>query len=301
MEGETMSDDLFVEDEFVEGLYDGRPYDDFSFEGASEGFVARGDRGTEVRELQRLLNLEGLPVRVDGVFGRETEAVVRRFQRSRGLSADGRAGPDTWAALAGPGVAPAGRSEPMPVPPGDPVPFASAPPLGSSWPVRTGVSPSRREVSHRTVGGPIIGSSGRMFLANRTASRTCHNGRWQVGIDLLAVPDTPVVACEDGRVVNLHPFLTSRAGEPTMALLVEHPAAVINYGEVRRSLLPGVSVGATVRAGQTIARVSSTRMLHFETYRRGTRASARWCKDRARPANLLNPTRYLLFLRINGL
>jgi rare lipoprotein A (peptidoglycan hydrolase) len=38
----------------------------------------------------------------DGVFGRQTKAAVKRFQRSAGLPADGRVGPLTTRALAQP-------------------------------------------------------------------------------------------------------------------------------------------------------------------------------------------------------
>ena len=54
-----------------------------------------------VRELQRRLRKRGLPVAIDGFFGRETEAAVMRFQNEQRLDSDGIAGPRTWAALLG--------------------------------------------------------------------------------------------------------------------------------------------------------------------------------------------------------
>ena len=53
------------------------------------------------RELQRLLNEDGFGLEVDGLFGRDTDAAVRRFQREQGLDDDGVVGPLTWAALLG--------------------------------------------------------------------------------------------------------------------------------------------------------------------------------------------------------
>lgn len=53
-----------------------------------------GNRGNDVRVLQYLLNLTA-----DGVFGSGTATAVRNFQTSKGLAADGVAGPATWSAL----------------------------------------------------------------------------------------------------------------------------------------------------------------------------------------------------------
>ena len=50
----------------------------------------RGDKGEEVKRIQRALNL--LP---DGVFGTLTEERVREFQRENGIKADGIVGPAT--------------------------------------------------------------------------------------------------------------------------------------------------------------------------------------------------------------
>ena len=53
-----------------------------------------GDRGQEVRNLQKALGLS-----IDGVFGKGTQAAVIAFQKSKGLAADGAVGAKTWAAL----------------------------------------------------------------------------------------------------------------------------------------------------------------------------------------------------------
>jgi peptidoglycan hydrolase-like protein with peptidoglycan-binding domain len=61
--------------------------------------VRRGARDHPVRTLQDLLRAHGKDVAVDGAFGAATEAGVRQFQTSRGLSVDGVVGPHTWSAL----------------------------------------------------------------------------------------------------------------------------------------------------------------------------------------------------------
>lgn len=67
--------------------------------------VRHGDRGAAVADLQsRLVRVAagagGAPLlAVDGEFGSATLEAVRRFQRERGLAADGFAGPETWRAL----------------------------------------------------------------------------------------------------------------------------------------------------------------------------------------------------------
>jgi Putative peptidoglycan binding domain len=59
-----------------------------------------GDSGAEVRSLQRALAYLGFPVgSPDGVYGPATRSALARFQRSRGLTADGVLGPVTLHAL----------------------------------------------------------------------------------------------------------------------------------------------------------------------------------------------------------
>jgi hypothetical protein len=59
-----------------------------------------GHQGRAVSRLQEALREAGhLAARVDGSFGKDTEAAVRALQRSSGLEDDGVAGPQTWAAL----------------------------------------------------------------------------------------------------------------------------------------------------------------------------------------------------------
>jgi hypothetical protein len=152
-------------------------------------------------------------------------------------------------------------------------------------------------VSYRTTGNKLMGGAGRQFLANRQ-----NGARHHVGLDVYCKEGDVVLACADGRIVAFFKFYTTSSGELSFALLIEHAGVVINYGEVRRSAPQefGWAVGDVVRAGQRIARVSSTAMIHFETYVPGTRRSFSWMKSAARPASLLNPTKLLLHLATAG-
>jgi peptidoglycan hydrolase-like protein with peptidoglycan-binding domain len=59
-----------------------------------------GDNNNAVRAVQdQLRNAYGVGVTVDGAFGPATATAVRNFQSSRGLSADGIVGLNTWHAL----------------------------------------------------------------------------------------------------------------------------------------------------------------------------------------------------------
>lgn len=60
-----------------------------------------GSSGEEVERLQKRLAAAGFdPGTPDGVFGPKTEAALKAFQESAGITADGIAGPQTNAKLA---------------------------------------------------------------------------------------------------------------------------------------------------------------------------------------------------------
>ncbi|MEA5592915.1 peptidoglycan-binding domain-containing protein [Rivularia sp. UHCC 0363] len=58
-----------------------------------------GTSGLSVRVLQRLLLVNGYPIRVDGNFGALTEIAVKAFQSDRNLATDGVVGLQTWQQL----------------------------------------------------------------------------------------------------------------------------------------------------------------------------------------------------------
>jgi hypothetical protein len=63
--------------------------------------LRKGDNGMAVRSLQTLLTMRGVSCPVNGEFGEQTDAAVRKYQTSAHILVDGEVGPETWAALIG--------------------------------------------------------------------------------------------------------------------------------------------------------------------------------------------------------
>ncbi len=68
------------------------------------GFVTKtvfrlGDTGATIGRIQQNLTQAGFPTPITGVFDRDTQAAVVKFQTKKGLSADGTVGPMTLKAL----------------------------------------------------------------------------------------------------------------------------------------------------------------------------------------------------------
>lgn len=67
---------------------------------AHPGATKLGDTGPDVTHVQQQLNAAGIPTEVDGTFGPDTEAAVKKFQDAHpNLGSDGIVGPATDAAL----------------------------------------------------------------------------------------------------------------------------------------------------------------------------------------------------------
>lgn len=61
--------------------------------------IGYGSKGSDVTELQKLLNQNGYTLDTDGIFGSNTLAAVKDYQRKNNLSVDGVVGSNTWGAL----------------------------------------------------------------------------------------------------------------------------------------------------------------------------------------------------------
>ena len=68
---------------------------------ATKKQIGYGSQGSEVTELQRLLNSNGYNLKADGIYGDKTMAAVKDYQKKKKLAVDGIVGNNTWGALTG--------------------------------------------------------------------------------------------------------------------------------------------------------------------------------------------------------
>ena len=61
--------------------------------------IGYGSQGSDVTELQKLLNKNGYTLDEDGKFGPKTQAAVKDYQKNNSLAVDGIVGNNTWGAL----------------------------------------------------------------------------------------------------------------------------------------------------------------------------------------------------------
>ena len=61
--------------------------------------IQYGSQGSDVKELQKLLNQNGYTLDEDGIFGAKTQSAVKDYQQKNGLDVDGIVGNNTWASF----------------------------------------------------------------------------------------------------------------------------------------------------------------------------------------------------------
>lgn len=130
------------------------------------------------------------------------------------------------------------------------------------------------------------------------------------GVDLYTAGTAQVRTVEAGIVVNIEEYTGANAGSPwwlpTKAILIKGKTGVVCYGEVQPE---HVVTGKTVDKGIVIGHVApvlpqgkvrrdipghSRFMLHLELYDHQTTESVWWHLNEDKPANLLDPTSFLL-------
>ena len=66
---------------------------------ANRNQLSYGSQGSDVTELQKLLNQNGYQLDEDGIFGTKTQDAVKDYQQKNKLDVDGIVGTNTWGAL----------------------------------------------------------------------------------------------------------------------------------------------------------------------------------------------------------
>ena len=66
---------------------------------ANKRQISYGATGTDVTDLQKKLNQNGYQLEEDGIYGSNTQAAVKDYQKKQGLAQDGIVGAQTWASL----------------------------------------------------------------------------------------------------------------------------------------------------------------------------------------------------------
>lgn len=200
-----------------------------------------------VKALQQGLNSLGYDAgTADGIYGNNTAAAVRRFQKDQGLTVDGIAGPNTRAALA--------KALDSSSSSGGSINTSSSLKDFQSYALANWERPIKAKI--------IAVSNGRQFGASRSG------GRLHAGIDWYVNngAGTPVYAMADG-VVQEYLYDSFYGG--TGMISVRHTdGSVARYGEIT----PLVKSGATVKKGQKIGVLKANSydggtMLHLELYR----------------------------------
>lgn len=125
------------------------------------------------------------------------------------------------------------------------------------------------------------------------------------GVDIYCENNQPVVACEDGEVIEIENF-TGKSATPstpwwndTYAVIIKGESGHILYGEI---LISNLYIGKKIKAGDLIGTVTTVlkknkglpmNMLHLELYNENFKESVVWNFGENQPNTLLDPTEFL--------
>jgi murein DD-endopeptidase MepM/ murein hydrolase activator NlpD len=131
-------------------------------------------------------------------------------------------------------------------------------------------------------------TDGRKFGAYRTKTRL------HAGCDLYGPVGTEIHAVDDGTVIIHRPFYKG-----SWQVTVDHGDFLVRYGECQKMLAAGVSVGATVKKGQVLGKISkltgiANSMIHFEMFSNtATGELTNKSSPYNRRSDLIDPTPFL--------
>jgi murein DD-endopeptidase MepM/ murein hydrolase activator NlpD len=184
--------------------------------------VSRGDRGPDVRLVQKALRKLGYRMALDGVFGRQTHRVVHRYERHRRLAVDGRVTRGQARGLLRRARMGLRRLDALSAaaPPRAAVAGSALFPIRGAW--RAGEGFGTRSGRHR-------------------------------GVDLMAACGTPLVAAHAGRVV-----FTGRHSAAGNYVVVRSAATREDHVLMHLQGTPETARGDTVQAGQRLGAVGRT-------------------------------------------
>jgi peptidoglycan hydrolase-like protein with peptidoglycan-binding domain len=287
-----------------------------SARGGARGQLRLGSYGPRVCALQRALRRSGRPVAVDGGFGPQTRAAVRRAQRGLDMAVTGVADDRLVARLRAGPRAPVPRARP---------PARTLLSIGASgrrvrrlqaalrrqgfavavdgvFGPRTRLAVARFQ---RRLGRPVNGAVDARLLSRMGASRATHLVAFPVdgphafqndfgaprhqgphqGIDVFATRGTPVVAVAAGVVERMTRVERGLGG---IWLWLRDDAGTAYYYAHLSSIAPGLAPGARVSAGQRLGSVGRTGdarrtppHVHFEMHPRGRGAVNPYAELRA--------------------
>ncbi len=221
-----------------------------------------GARGPAVVLLQQVLEGYGFtPGTVNGIFGPRTEAAVKSFQASAGITADGIVGPQTWAALAG-GEAP-GAPSAIGVPVADPTTGAHL----QAFPVAGGQFNIGWDQNWNDF-SPATGLQNTDFYLGGTPGHpTGHHG-----LDIFGPKGAPLAAPVTGEIVSINFDDTGKGGRRITIKRGDHYFYLCHLD----SVAPGLKVGDTIDAGTQVGTLGNSGNasgtaphLHFSIYRNG--------------------------------
>ena len=123
-----------------------------------------------------------------------------------------------------------------------------------------------------------------------------NGARKHAGCDLYAPVGTEVLAVEDGEVIAGPCWFY----DVVNVVEIRHASGVVRYGEISKTVAPGIKVGAKVTAGQVVGYVGkmqtvSNSMLHFELFTGQGKGplTDRSQKPFDRRSDLVDPTAFL--------